>query len=176
MRSLALVVVVLATAVMARHHESRPTYTAKDEQLAHLPDHTDPHINHQLRCSACKNLADHIFERLSKLHKLRHGKPRSYEVVEALENICGELRDQYGLLLRNNMPTNEFSRDESITRMKGAWINTFIEGRCGDILSHYEESIMEHFGGYSKAEQLQQLICYRLERSCVAVEYTHEEL
>ena len=154
--------------------EARPTYNARPEQIDGLPDHGDPAIRAQLQCSACKALTAQVYDDLTKLYELRHGRPKTYEVVEVTENMCARLRDEYGLLMRNNMATTEFSRDQAITRMKGAWINSFIEGRCGEILSHFEEAIVENFSKMrGRVKDLQKLVCYKLDRHCVKAEHTH---
>lgn len=157
--------------------QKRATYAAREEQVEGLPDYNDPHVRTRLGCSACKALVEKVYEDLTKLYDLRHGRPRHFEVVEVTEHMCQRLRDEYGLLMRNNHATTDFSRDASITRMQGAWINTFIEGRCGEILSHFEEPIIHHFPKLrGQLGELQKLVCYKLDKKCKAAEYTHEEL
>jgi hypothetical protein len=182
MTSFTLVVITLAlfalvaSAAYRPKPEKRPTYQAREEQLDGLPDHGDPAVRVQLECSACKALVSQLYDDLSKLYDLRHSRPKHYEVVEVTEHMCARVRDSYGLLMRNNMATNEFSRDEAITRMKGSWINSFIEGRCGEILSHYEEPIIENFPRLrNKLKDFQKLVCYKLDKKCAAAEYTHHD-
>jgi hypothetical protein len=177
---LALVVSCYAVTVEAAFRpkpEKRPTYVAREEQVEGLPDYSDPATKAKLDCSACKALVEKVHEDLSKLYDLRHSRPRHFEVVEVTEHMCARIRDEYGLLMRNNQATTDFSRDAAITRMRGAWINTFVEGRCGYILSHYEEAIIENFPKMRQRPQdLQRLVCYKLDKRCAAAEHTHDEL
>ena len=175
----ALLVVVAPTPAAAAYRpkpEKRPTYAAREEQIDGLPDHGNPRVRAQLECSACKALVEKVYDDLTALYDLRHGRPKQYEVVEVTENMCARIRDEYGLLMRNNQATNEFSRDASITRMKGSWINTFVEGRCGEILSHYEEPIIEHFPRMrGRLQDFQKFVCYKLDRKCAHAEHTHHK-
>jgi hypothetical protein len=176
-----IVVVMLANAGVSGAFrpkpEKRPTYIAKDEQLEGLPDYGNPVVKAKLDCSACKALVEKLHTDLNDLYKRRDDRPKAFEVVEVTEHLCSRVRDEYGLLMRNNQATTDFSRDERITRMKGAWINSFVEGRCGYLLSHFEEPIIENFGHMRhRVEDLQKLVCYKLDKRCVAAEHTHDEL
>jgi hypothetical protein len=171
----AALAVIAAAAPTPEHHKAykqhRPygsraddSYDAKEDQIDGLPDYMNPAVAKQLKCSACKVLMDELYDRLKAIHNDR--KPKMYEVVDVVEGVCADVRDNYGLLMRSNQATNEFSRNKAITRMKGAWINTYLEGRCGELMSHHEESIVEEFPRVQAVEQLMQLVCWRLEQSC----------
>ncbi len=86
--------------------------------------------------------------------------------VELIEHMCEEVKHEYGLVMRRNKPTLEFSRDESISRLKGAWINLYIEGRCGKILAQHEEQILEKYRQVRNLGEFQEWICKRLDKSC----------
>jgi hypothetical protein len=157
-----------------REDSDRPTYTAKDEQLEQLPDYGDPKVNKALRCSSCNALAKEVYEKLVDLGKRRNGRPRQYEVAEVLEDICPTLRDEYGLLLKNNKPTTVFSRNKAITRMQGSWINSFIDTRCGELLSSHEEQMIEWYSKVKDLEEFRELVCIKWEKTCQATEI-HDE-
>eukprot|EP01062_Namystynia_karyoxenos_P027148 TRINITY_DN20922_c0_g1_i1.p1 TRINITY_DN20922_c0_g1~~TRINITY_DN20922_c0_g1_i1.p1 ORF type:complete len:215 (+),score=69.73 TRINITY_DN20922_c0_g1_i1:74-646(+) len=150
----------------AQYEENRKRGTAAtDEQMDGIPDYGDKQVSKRLRCSACKCLAKELFDELRRVHKLRHGKPRSWEVEEVLEGICATLRNDYGLLRRNNKPTEEFSRNSAISRLTGNWINSYIESRCGELVSSYEDDIVQ---SYTNGELIdfQRLICSQRDGSC----------
>ena len=175
---LAITAVLLIAPASARPRsaERRPTYEADEEMIEGLPDYTDPVIGRKMKCSACKALVSEVYEKLIRIYKFRHGQPKSYELIEEMEGMCRTLKDEYGLLKRNNKATTEFSRNEAITRLKGAWINTFIEGRCGEILTTHEDAIAEHYAKVRNVGELQQMVCVKWDRSCTREEAERDEL
>jgi hypothetical protein len=157
-----------------RDENERPTYDAKDEQLEQLPDYGDPKVMKALRCSSCNALIKEVYVRLMALNKRKDGKYRMYEIVDVLEDTCPTLRDEYGLLLKNNKPTTVFSRNKAITRMSGSWINSFIDTRCGELLSTYEEDLIKHYKLVKDLEELRELVCVKWEKTC-AINEIHDE-
>eukprot|EP01065_Artemidia_motanka_P036155 TRINITY_DN44061_c0_g1_i1.p1 TRINITY_DN44061_c0_g1~~TRINITY_DN44061_c0_g1_i1.p1 ORF type:complete len:213 (+),score=77.80 TRINITY_DN44061_c0_g1_i1:71-640(+) len=139
--------------------------TATEEQTDGLPDYGDPAVSKRLRCSACRCLTKEVHSELRRVDKLRHGKPRPWEIEEVLEKICSRLRNDYGLLRRNNRPTEEFSKNTAISRLTGNWINAYIESRCGELMGNYEDEITDT---YKEGELIdfQRRICGELDGSC----------
>ena len=69
--------------------------------------------------------------------------------------------------MRNNKPTLEFSRDDAVSRVKGSWVNLYLEGRCGKILAQHEEQILERYKKVNDLPEFQAGICQKIDRSCL---------
>ncbi len=173
--ALALVVIVLLAVstlggVDAAHRphaiDHQKHYYAPPQVHEHMPDHTDPKNKPALACSSCKVLTEEVWTRLHALAKRHNGRPRMHAQVEVIEAMCEEVKHEYGLVMRRNKPTLEFSRDETISRIKGAWIGPYLEGRCGKILAQHEEQILEKYRQVRNLGEFQQSICQRLDKSC----------
>lgn len=170
-------VLVFATLSMAqRRPTNRPTYTAREEQLEQLPEYTNPAIRNKLKCSACKCLTKELYAQLHPLYEKRHGHPKLGEVAEILDGFCRTVRNEYGLLMKNNLPTTDFSRNSAITRLQGAWINNFIEGECGELLSEHEERILDEFPNFRSASDVQTKVCSDWYSICSEGEVRRDEL
>ena len=151
-----------------------------------LPSHCLPLLclAHRPPASLCtppplpsKVITKEIWHRLIKLHK-RFKQPKEYYVIEALENTCTQIRNDFGLLMRNNKPTQEFSSNKKISRMTGNWINSYIETHCGNIFSEYEEEIVEDFHEWIAMgeREAQGLMCLDKYARCQVDELNKDEL
>ena len=49
----------------------------------------------------------------------------------------------YGLQLRNNFPTQKFSKDVAISRAHGNWAGRYLQGICSDMYQEYEDDLKE---------------------------------
>lgn len=165
--------VLLVVHVQCDGHSSTPNreqpkgYRPSDDEVAKIPDLTDPLKSKALRCSSCRAVAREIHERVAAAYKLRHGKPTTFEIADALDPMCRGMATQYGLLMKNNEPTTEFSRNKAITRFQGSWINTFVERRCGEIVDALDDDLIplakkhvESLGAFREA------VCKEYEGSC----------
>ena len=130
---------------------------ATEENIEGLADLGDPKVYSQLECSACKCVVRDVKGELMKLNALRHGKQKSYEVEDLLDGLCDVVEKLYGILRKNNKPANVFSRNTNISRLQGAWINSFIGRRCGDILHDHEDYLLAHFKDH--VQDLRTAIC-----------------
>jgi len=164
-------VVTSAEEPQKEHPRSHP---APQEQVDQLPDFSNPEIAKKLKCSACKCLTREIHDRLSALDKLRHGTPKHFEVAEKIEALCKIVNDEYGLLMRNNKPTLDFSRNAAISRLRGNWINTFLVNRCNEIVDEHENDIVKNYK--KNYEDFKLLICRELSGFCSKHQLTKEEL
>eukprot|EP01012_Entosiphon_sulcatum_P040443 TRINITY_DN54097_c0_g1_i1.p1 TRINITY_DN54097_c0_g1~~TRINITY_DN54097_c0_g1_i1.p1 ORF type:complete len:173 (+),score=40.57 TRINITY_DN54097_c0_g1_i1:22-540(+) len=115
------------------------------EQLDLLPDFGNPKVARKLKCSACKMIFNEVYDAFRGLYQYRKS-PKEYEKLEVIENLCRNVKAEFGLLMRNNKPTNDFSKNKKISRLTGNWINSFIETRCGEIISQFEDELIEEFG------------------------------
>eukprot|EP00960_Hanusia_phi_P050261 760103-Hanusia_phi.AAC.7 len=132
------------------------------EQHEHLPDFGDPkvaaggcssrgrgddseQVAARLKCSACRGSAVEFHDALRDLRGKRRGaRIKDYEYTEALDAVCESSIDQYGLQLRNNLPTQKFSKDVSIARAHGNWAGRYIKNLCGAMYADHEEEILQH--------------------------------
>ena len=146
---------------------------ATDEQTDGLPDFGDKAVNKRLRCSACKCVVSEVKTALETVSKLRHGKPKAYELEDKIDGLCRVMRDNYGLLRKNNKPTEIFSKNKAISRLQGNWINSYLETRCGEVLSDFEE---EFLAQYSKpVVELTDLICRQGDSTCTKEQVETED-
>ena len=152
----------------------RPDDVASEEQVAQLPDYADPEVAKKLKCSACKCLTTEVYNRLTILSELRHGKPKTFEVIEVLEKMCKMIKSDYGLLMKNNKPTTDFSRNPAISRLSDGWINTFLENRCNEMLSDHDEDIVSSYQGRLAA--FQAFICREKSNACSLHQLNKQEL
>jgi len=157
-------VILAARRPHVRHHETH--HYAPAEVIEGLPDHTNPVDSAALKCSSCKVLTTEVWERLHALAKKRNGRPVHHEQVDVIEDMCKAVKNQYGLLMRNNKPTTEFSKDPRYSTVKGQWIVPYLEGRCGKILASHEEQILEKYRHVRTLNDFLKIICQRLDRSC----------
>jgi hypothetical protein len=159
-------------AVRARTRSHRTHhYAPKVADHPDLPHHTHDDHRDEIKCNSCKALSQEIFERLEALFKLRHDKPKHYETVEVFERMCVDVRKEYGLLMRDNKPTWEFSRRTDVARMQGDWIGPYFEGRCGQLLAAHEEQIVEKFRHHRDLTVMQNFLCKKMDHSCKDVEF-----
>lgn len=147
-----------------------------DEQLSQVPDLTNPANAKELKCNSCRALAREVFEVLTPLIRLRHGHPKHYELVDAVDNLCASIGKNYGLLLKNNKPTTEFSKNAAITRYTGSWINTYLERRCGELMEHYDEDLLREVLRTERLEHYRDVVCSKWEKSCTSTESVREDL
>mmetsp|Transcript_50941 Transcript_50941/g.102160 ORF Transcript_50941/g.102160 Transcript_50941/m.102160 type:complete len:187 (+) Transcript_50941:8-568(+) len=117
-----------------------------DEQHENLPDFGDPQIAGRLKCSACRGSATEAFEALAEL-RARRGKLQNikeHEYTELMETLCDDRIGAYGLQLRNNLPTQKFSKDKAISRAQGNWAGRYISNICGELTTDFEGALIEH--------------------------------
>ncbi|EKX35217.1 hypothetical protein GUITHDRAFT_118561 [Guillardia theta CCMP2712] len=115
------------------------------EQHENLPDYGDPKVAARLKCSACRGSAVEFHDTLRELRERRKAaRIKDYEYTEALDVVCESRVDEYGLQLRNNLPTQKFSKDKSIARAHGNWAGRYIKNLCGEMYSDHEEEILRH--------------------------------
>ena len=145
---------------------ARTTQRPSDEQMEEIPHPTDKAAKRALHCNSCHVLARETFLKLSALTKLRHGKPKHYELVDAVDALCREIGQAYGLLLKNNKPTMEFSKDARITRYTGSWITTFLERRCGEIMEAFDDELLVEATRAVDEVQFRRTVCTVWEKSC----------
>ena len=153
------------------------SYTAKDDQFDQMPDVGNRKVMRALRCSSCNQLTTEIYTQLVELteKKKKAGRrPKSYEIAEVTEVICPTLRDEYGLVLKNKKPTNIFSKDKALTRMTGAWVNSFIDTRCGEMLDAWEDQIIEEYESVTSVDDMKRLVCIKWEKTCKEEEIIDE--
>lgn len=55
--------------------------------------------------------------------------------------MCTKGVEAYGLQLRNNLPTQKFSKDVAISRAHGNWASRYLQGICSDMYQEYEEDL-----------------------------------
>eukprot|EP00759_Apiculatamorpha_spiralis_P012887 PhF_6_TR19739/c0_g1_i1/m.28805 len=151
------------------------THQADDAQVEQLPNYEDPIVQKKLACSACKSLTLEFQNKLLILRKLRHGKPKYYEVAAEIEGVCKSVKDQYGLLMKNNKPTMDFSKNPAISRLRGNWIDTFLENRCNELLDQHEEELLKSYHS-TTVEEFRSLICRESAKLCSVHDLNKEEL
>jgi hypothetical protein len=144
--------------------------------LEQVPDPTNPGTKKKLACSSCRAVAKEAFGAMDRLRKLRKGVEKYSEKVEALETVCTTIGKTYGLLMRDNKPTFDFSSNSAISRLQGSWVNTYIESRCGDLMEKYDEDFIKGFGKVSTVIEAQALLCKEWERTCSVEEAAKEDL
>lgn len=147
--------------------EEVTSYTAPDPVQATLPEYTLPKNKKRLRCNACKAIAEEIHQGLNALAEKNNNRPRRDQQSKFLEKVSLTMRNEYGLLMKNNVATFEFSKDEDISRIKGNWINVMLEEQCGSLVVDYEDEILAQ---YQKDREdfpsFQKFICRKLVKTC----------
>lgn len=191
MRSFALLLIILvifvaslitsaadATSSAARRKEKpAPHHYAPDVKIHNeMPDHTDPQNKKRLQCSSCKVLTQEFWERLHALSERNNGRPRRDQQMDVLESMCNEVKIDYGLVMRNNKPTLEFSREDAISRLKGSWVNVYLETRCGNLVSNHDEVILDKHKTLKNLAEFQQFICQTLDKSCLNEKFVNADL
>eukprot|EP01060_Flectonema_neradi_P030079 TRINITY_DN429_c5_g2_i1.p1 TRINITY_DN429_c5_g2~~TRINITY_DN429_c5_g2_i1.p1 ORF type:complete len:170 (+),score=35.24 TRINITY_DN429_c5_g2_i1:83-592(+) len=165
-----LLILLLCAVVLGQQKEGTE---ATEEQTEGLPDFGDKKVNKRLRCSACKCVVAEVKGALDAVSKLRHGKPKAYELEDKLDNLCRVMRDNYGLLRKNNKPTEIFSKNSAISRLQGNWINSYLETRCGEILSEYEDELLSSYS--ESLIDLTDLICRQGDSTCTEEQIQTED-
>jgi hypothetical protein len=136
------------------------------EKQEDIPDVNDPKIRPVLTCSACRAFAKEFYSAVQRVHTLRHGAPKSFELLDAVDRICKTIGEKWGLLLKNNKPTHEFSDNEAITRYKGSWIAHFLEDRCGQIMDTYDEELFRAAAAAPSLKDFKRKLCKEWEKNC----------
>ena len=170
--SILAVFVTAADDVQQKPSQHRPS----DDLVDQIPDPTKAANKKKYKCSSCKALAKEAFTALDKLRRLRKGVEKYAEKVEALETLCASIGKNYGLLMRNNAPTHDFSNNAAISRLQGSWVNTYLESRCGELMEKYDEDLIREFNNVQSAVEAQTLICSTWEKSCSAKQALIEDL
>jgi len=148
---------------------------SQEEQFNRIPALTEPKSKKKYQCSSCKAFARELYGIVKP--KLR-GRPRLQEIemADAIDPLCRQLGRQYGILMRNNFPTNEFSKNTAISRMSGSWITAYLENRCGELLERFEDDLDHRVASASTPEQFQEVLCATLDKSCGKKQAVKEDL
>jgi hypothetical protein len=172
-----LLIAVLCLGASARSADGgkRPTYRPSEDEVNNIPDLTSN--EKELKCTSCRAIAREVHERLWKVSQLRHGHPKHFELVDVLDSVCFDMASSYGLLLKNNAPTTEFSRNDKISRYQGSWINTYLERRCGDVLHHFDDDLIREALRHETLDAFRHVVCTTWEKSCMTrAEAVREDL
>lgn len=132
---------------------------AKDEQIDNMPDTSNPTVQAELRCSTCKAVAREAWEALWGLHRLRQGAIKDFEFDDLFDTHCQNIKGKYGLLMRNNKPTNEISRNTAISRVQGIWVGTMVEDACAELLDRFQDRMIKEFPRVGVYKDFQRLAC-----------------
>ena len=116
----------------------------KERATQNLPDHTKPNIAAALRCNSCLAVSSEVYEGLFNLRELRDGKPSDLEQLEALQDVCAMMKDQYGLTVSESGEVSlKFDHSSKAPyQAKGVWVSSMIAQRCADITDDYEDVIL----------------------------------
>jgi hypothetical protein len=163
---IAALLLLLSVALPIDAAASGTVQRPSEVELSQIPDLTNPSQAKELKCSSCRSVAREVFDSISSVSKLRHGHPKHYELVDAVDKLCVDIGRSYGLLLKNNKPTTEFSKNAQITRYQGAWINTYLERRCGEILEHYDDDLLREALRHDRVDRFREVLCTSWEKSC----------
>ena len=137
-----------------------------EAEYSALPDIADRDTHRRVRCGACRAAALEFRVALLALDRDKGGRTRvrSFDRVEALDHVCAEGVRAYGLQLRDNKPTERFSKDPAISRATGDWVTMKLTAVCGELLSDYDEEVMELYMG--KAAVFSRVLCENLYGAC----------
>lgn len=147
--------------------EEVTSYTAPENVRASVPEYTKPANKKIIKCNACKAIAEEMHRGLTALAQRNNNRPRRDQQSTFLEKLSGVMKTDYGLLMKNNVATFEFSRDEDISRIKGNWVNVLLEEQCGSLVVDYEDEILAR---YEKDKNdfpaFQEYVCRKLVKTC----------
>lgn len=147
--------------------EEVTSYSAPDAVQATMPDYTIPKNKKILRCNGCKVIAEEIHQGLKALAEKNNNRPRRDQQSKFLEKVSTTMRTEYGLLMKNNMATFEFSKDEDISRIKGNWINVMLEEQCGSLVFDHEDEILAQYEkDKNDFPSFQKYVCRKLVKTC----------
>jgi hypothetical protein len=155
-----LFVILAAVIACGEGVSKRPSIPAKDEQLDNMPDTSDPQVQKDLKCSACKAASREAWEALWGLHRLRQGKIQEFEYDDLFDNHCKSIKSKYGLLMRNNKPTSELSRNTAISRVQGIWVGTMVEDACAELLDRFQDKMVQEYTTARVYKDFQQAACH----------------
>eukprot|EP00003_Mantamonas_plastica_P006015 TRINITY_DN148_c0_g2_i1.p1 TRINITY_DN148_c0_g2~~TRINITY_DN148_c0_g2_i1.p1 ORF type:complete len:117 (+),score=32.42 TRINITY_DN148_c0_g2_i1:449-799(+) len=68
---------------------------------------------------------------------------QEWDYDDMMELACSEKMEPYGLQLRENKPTQVFSKDKRISRANGNWMIPFLKNVCGELIGEYDEQIIK---------------------------------
>ncbi len=100
--------------------------------------------------------------------KTKKAKVSEVEYIEMMEDVCVYMPKVYALLMRNNKPTTEFSKDSRITRTAGSWITAMLNDSCGVMSGEYDEDWIEASAEYPELEDIQTHFCKNVFKRCAA--------
>jgi hypothetical protein len=157
-----------ATSKELKKDESNKNYFPSEQLQETIPDHTNPKNKQKIKCSACKVIAEELYFGLTALAKKNNNRPRRDQQTDFFDKVCAKMKTDYGLLMRNNAATLEFSRDADISRIKGSWVNFRLEEHCLSLLDQDEDEILEEFKK-SKDDfvSFQKFVCKKIDKVCV---------
>ncbi|KEG12475.1 hypothetical protein DQ04_01681050 [Trypanosoma grayi] len=166
------------------------TQIDEDHPIHHLmPDPAEnPELYLPLKCSACGAVVEqavYLLRNVIARHLVRKERaarsggqasrserPKEYETVDALENLCRQVGQEYGVELREDgLPSLFFSRSHIVERVSGGWMPLFLASTCEELLDEREEQLISAI--FSAAEEVEinevakrarELVCTRWER------------
>ena len=151
----------------------------RDELLHDLPNVKDAHLRVKMRCSSCKELSGHLFEKLNEVTndaKRKNEAPAAHKYLTAIENHCTGLESQYGLVkisTTGGKATVEVSRkSDGRNLLKSHWVNRYILSRCSELVSKYEEDVLHEMKEFATVGVFQRVLCNQWEKSCNASDIT----
>uniref|UniRef100_A0A7S3D9M2 Uncharacterized protein n=1 Tax=Palpitomonas bilix TaxID=652834 RepID=A0A7S3D9M2_9EUKA len=160
---------VLCLAFASVHSKEQPRRGLRDEEVDKLPDRSDPVVKRRLQCNACQVSCSELFDSLSSLKKRRGGKPKTYELIDAMESTCSSITN-YGLQLRRGVPTEIFSKNVTISRATGGYITRYLMLECGEIIEENEDVVVAEVMKKSFSERsLMSAVCIRERKECKVV-------
>lgn len=136
----------------------------RDEEYAELPDISDRAVNRRLKCGACRAAATEFRAALLALDRAKGKGVRAHDRVEALDGVCAVAVRAYGLQLRDNVPTERFSKDTAIARATGEWVTTKLIEVCGELLGDHDEEVQELYT--AKEAVFSRVLCQGLYGAC----------
>jgi hypothetical protein len=163
--------------VIPRHAEHR------DHTLDLLPNVEDHAVMKKLRCSSCLQLTKKLWLKFQDIYAKSSTTPRQAvkvgygggikgvihsQLVGVIDNLCTELDNKYGLVIRDGETTTEVSDDDdrSGELLKGIWLNGFMKKRCSHMMIHHEDRIIEKHPEADTLDHFSKLMCMEWDGSC----------
>jgi hypothetical protein len=75
----------------------------------------------------------------------------------------------YGLQQRNNQATTLFTKDGRISRLTGVWLTNFWVNLCGEIVSDFDEDVINGYKSGLTAASMARWLCSDRAEECAGV-------
>ena len=142
----------------------------------HMPDLTDEDVKAHLRCSSCNAITHELYDRLTVINKNAFDKgyksgAKDYEMVDAMDLMCREMSETWGLRVVGNSIEPEYTHASTTKyQIRSGWARSYLQDRCSELTDAHEEKIFRIARRKRELPEWLEYTCVVLDQSCTATD------